>query len=368
MSSVFANGRSILHKGHGMTQLAIAPDVCKTPSPGGPVPIPYPNLSSDSNLTKGVATVKIEGNPLANVDSQLSRSNGDEAGTAGGVVSSKNMGAFGWPAGSIDVMADGKGVVRLLDSCLTNGNAYNDTGVDLGKPQLGYADDAKCPREDCKLGHDLAKHRIPETDAIAQACADFVKEAEKLGGKKGPYGRMIGVGMCEHPQLFKAVSGAPMSPVTSAGVSSGPGAGSVGGVAMNAVLSNTVSARPGDAFFTAVLKENPRWECAALKILSNAGHLFVALSEKWVGSEIPADKQAKNKGRTRYAKFMLQAQKVIFPVVAPGGEAVMREIEDKIPGSPGDEIEHGGSVPSCGRCQALLPSLACEMTPCKDAK
>src|SRR5262245_34669272 len=160
--STFANGRSILHKGHGKTQMAIAPDVCKTPSPGGPVPIPYPNMSSDSNLTKGVETVKIGGNPIANTESQLSRSNGDEAGTAGGVVSSKNMGAFGWPAGSIDVIADGNGVIRLMDSCLTNGNAYNDTGVNQGDPELGYGDDAECPRTDCRLDRDLSKHRIPE--------------------------------------------------------------------------------------------------------------------------------------------------------------------------------------------------------------
>ena len=71
--TVFANGRSILHKGHGKTQLAVAPDVCKTPSPGGPVPIPYPNMSADSNLTDGAATVLIQGNPLANTEAKLSR-------------------------------------------------------------------------------------------------------------------------------------------------------------------------------------------------------------------------------------------------------------------------------------------------------
>src|SRR3981081_1068804 len=82
MTTVFANGKSILHKGHGQTQLAMAPDVCKTPSPGGPVPIPYPNMSPDSNLTDGAATVVIAGNPVGNTGSTLSRSNGDEAGTA----------------------------------------------------------------------------------------------------------------------------------------------------------------------------------------------------------------------------------------------------------------------------------------------
>ncbi len=66
-TNVDANGRSILHKGHGKTHTCAPPDVCKTPSPGGPVPIPYVNIAMDSNLTDGAETVKIEGNPLANV-------------------------------------------------------------------------------------------------------------------------------------------------------------------------------------------------------------------------------------------------------------------------------------------------------------
>lgn len=38
--TVEANGRTILHKGHGATHSSAVPDVCKTPTPGGPVPIP----------------------------------------------------------------------------------------------------------------------------------------------------------------------------------------------------------------------------------------------------------------------------------------------------------------------------------------
>ena len=35
-----------MHKGQ---TVAAFPDVCKTPSPGGPVPIPYPNLTNAAN-------------------------------------------------------------------------------------------------------------------------------------------------------------------------------------------------------------------------------------------------------------------------------------------------------------------------------
>lgn len=61
MATVFANGRSILHAGDSNKHVAAPPDVCKTPSPGGPVPIPYVNVASDSDLAKGTKKVSIEG-------------------------------------------------------------------------------------------------------------------------------------------------------------------------------------------------------------------------------------------------------------------------------------------------------------------
>jgi hypothetical protein len=51
---------------------------------------------------------------------------------------------------------------------------------------------------------------------------------------------------------------------------------------------NNVGARPGDAFFASLMGSNEPnfWQCAALKILSNAsGHKLYGLSEKWVGCE-----------------------------------------------------------------------------------
>ena len=34
---------------HQGSALAVFPDVCKTPTSGGPVPVPYPNLASSAN-------------------------------------------------------------------------------------------------------------------------------------------------------------------------------------------------------------------------------------------------------------------------------------------------------------------------------
>lgn len=46
-ATVFANNRSVVHKGSSGVSIAW-PDVCKTPLPGGPVPIPYPNIVNRS--------------------------------------------------------------------------------------------------------------------------------------------------------------------------------------------------------------------------------------------------------------------------------------------------------------------------------
>jgi hypothetical protein len=48
--TVGTNAMSIVHKsGYQGASVAAFPDVCKTPTPGGPVPVPYPNLANPAN-------------------------------------------------------------------------------------------------------------------------------------------------------------------------------------------------------------------------------------------------------------------------------------------------------------------------------
>jgi hypothetical protein len=115
------NKLGLSHKGSNGFSIATIPDVCKTPSPGGPVPIPYPNISRSSALAKGTTTIKVDGgNMAANKPSEYSTSNGDEPGTAGGVVSSTNMKESTWITTSFDVMLEGKGAARLTDKKFHN--------------------------------------------------------------------------------------------------------------------------------------------------------------------------------------------------------------------------------------------------------
>jgi hypothetical protein len=112
---VGVNNRSVVHKDSGGTTVAF-PDVCKTPSPAGPIPIPYPNVAKSSDASQTAKTVEVEGNPLCVKDSVFSTSTGDEAGTAGGgVASGKTKGKAEFVAYSFDVKVEGKGVSRAFD-------------------------------------------------------------------------------------------------------------------------------------------------------------------------------------------------------------------------------------------------------------
>ncbi len=110
----------VVHKGSGAKAIASFPDVCKTPSPGGPVPIPYPNFAASSSLKKGTKKVKADGQMVAIKGSEFSRSNGDEAGTAGGVKSSTNMKEAKWITYSFDVKMEGKNACRTFDKMTQN--------------------------------------------------------------------------------------------------------------------------------------------------------------------------------------------------------------------------------------------------------
>lgn len=68
--TVGVNNLSVVHKGSGGVTIAF-PDVCKTPSPAGPIPIPYPNIAQSTDTSKGSKKVKCDGNPICLKDSNF---------------------------------------------------------------------------------------------------------------------------------------------------------------------------------------------------------------------------------------------------------------------------------------------------------
>ncbi|WP_164014621.1 DUF4150 domain-containing protein [Pyxidicoccus trucidator] len=117
--TVGVNKMSVVTKDSNGVTVAF-PDVCKTPSPAGPVPIPYPNIAKSSDTDKGTKKVSVEGNPVCVKDSNFSTSTGDEAGSAGGVASGKTKGKAEFVNYSFDVQFEGKNVARAFDLMLHN--------------------------------------------------------------------------------------------------------------------------------------------------------------------------------------------------------------------------------------------------------
>ncbi len=93
----------------------VFPDVCKTPSPAGPVPIPYPNIGKASDTSQGPKKVTTDGKMPMVKGAKYSTSTGDEAGSAGGVISGVNKGECEFMMYSFDVKFEGRNVCRLGD-------------------------------------------------------------------------------------------------------------------------------------------------------------------------------------------------------------------------------------------------------------
>jgi len=127
---------SLAHKGCNGVSVATLPDVCKTPSPSGPVPMPYPNISQSVTLRNGAKTVKVDCGMMPAVKgSEYSMSNGDNPGVAGGVKSSTFMKESTWIIYSFDVKMDGKNACRLTDKKFQNHQNTVDATGEMHAPR-----------------------------------------------------------------------------------------------------------------------------------------------------------------------------------------------------------------------------------------
>jgi len=118
-SKTTVNNRGVAHsKSDGSS--VVFPDVCKTPGPGGPVPIPYPNTGKSSDASGGPRSVVVDGGMPMVKGAKYRRTSGDEAGSAGGVLSGTTASDAEFVTYSFDVTFEGRPACRLGDAMFHN--------------------------------------------------------------------------------------------------------------------------------------------------------------------------------------------------------------------------------------------------------
>jgi hypothetical protein len=189
-TNISVDGLGLTYKGSVGISNATIPDVCKTPSPGGPIPVPYPNVARQSSLQNGTTTVKAHGQMIAVKGSQYGRSNGDEAGTAGGVKSGVNMKATDWITYSFDVKMDGQNACRHTDKKFHNNQNTVDLAgnMDPDNPPAGLTPEQKALWKPCIEQHEKYKaiqkkeaaHRTSEFNALRTKVEQEIRQNNPL--------------------------------------------------------------------------------------------------------------------------------------------------------------------------------------------
>ena len=176
MVTININGLSLVHRSSSGVTTVTVPDVCLTPSPGGPVPVPYSNVAFSKDLSGGTATVTADaGNMCAISGSEFSCSNGDEAGTSGGVASGTFMKESTWITYSFDVKLEGQGACRLTDKMFQNHNNAVDAGGAVNPPISGAV-----LKELCELMCKCIKEGKGDTEKWTKLFKDKLAKNTKL--------------------------------------------------------------------------------------------------------------------------------------------------------------------------------------------
>jgi len=191
MATIKVNGmmNGLVHKGDAWLSVATIPDICKTPTPGGPVPMPYPNIAQANTLTGGTTTVKVDGGQMAAIKgSKFAMSTGDEPGTLGGVKSNVFKQAATWLLYSFDVKLDGENACRFSDKMFHNNeNTVNAAGVLPIVVQIALVDVAmKCgelgqygPQKNVSGQNKYDRDHIPSKAALKAKAAELLQTSVK---------------------------------------------------------------------------------------------------------------------------------------------------------------------------------------------
>ena len=114
------------------------PDTCLTPTPVGPIPIPYPNIAMTATSIPPTASIKVltVGMPTHNLMTTGTISNGDNAGVNMGVMSGMVMGPQRHTLGSFKTIVGGSPVTKLTSMTGQNGMSMNIPGLTLTPSQV----------------------------------------------------------------------------------------------------------------------------------------------------------------------------------------------------------------------------------------
>ena len=164
---------------------ATIPDVCKTPTPGGPVPMPYPNIAQSITLSNGTTSIKGDRMMAANKGSKFALSNGDQPGTVGGVKSNVFMKEATWILYSFDVKLQSKNACRFSDKMFHNSeNTVDLAGVVQALVAAGMTEDEA--KLICKTFCDVQKEYDKKNSKLkGQGCCsrEFEKRINDLKSK-----------------------------------------------------------------------------------------------------------------------------------------------------------------------------------------
>lgn len=117
--TTFVNSRGVAHKGSGGMSI-VFPDVCLTPAAPSPIPVPYPNIGQASDTSGGPTAITTDGEMPMVKGAKYMKSSGDEAGSAGGVMSGVFAQECEFMMYSFDVKFEGNNVCRMGDTLFHN--------------------------------------------------------------------------------------------------------------------------------------------------------------------------------------------------------------------------------------------------------
>jgi hypothetical protein len=112
------------------------PDVCKTPPYSAPMPYPVIAQAAQANPGTVAKKVTVENQPAFMVNTMITMSSGDEAGSVGGVMSGMIKGPCKYMKGSSKVTVEGQPAAHHTSTVGMNGaNANAPMGVQTAPSQ-----------------------------------------------------------------------------------------------------------------------------------------------------------------------------------------------------------------------------------------